>query len=146
MARRMSTGLGIFVLAGLVATQAPAEALLPEVREQSGITYVTGGVGLDEREALMALGTEFSLALTFAGTAGEYLGAVEVRILSPAGPPVLEVTSDGPLLYVALPPGAYRVQATFGGVTLERPASVAPGRQTRLDLFWPSREPRARDE
>ena len=80
----------------------------------------------------------YNLRIVFAeaGT-GAYLADVEVTI-APIGPgpsygPFREA---GPLLYVVVKPGTYRIHATYGGLT--RTADVKVGKGTAaLTLYWP---------
>ncbi len=88
------------------------EEFLPELRSQNGVIYLSGGVGLDEREAMQAVRNEYSLWLTFAQTGvTAYSSDTEVAIRDSKGALVLEATAEGPWLMIKLPPGRYRVTA-----------------------------------
>lgn len=111
---------------------------VPPVRRAGDIDYQTGGVGVDEVAAMRRTASEFNLRLTFTGHAGEALAGVNTSILSAKGQEVFAAVSDGPLLYVKMPPGTYRVVVTANGV--ERKASVTvPKRGGVTRSFnWPS--------
>ena len=65
-----------------------------EKQEYQGIPYLSGGVGVDEREAIAAMGKDYSLKLMFAIKGGEYLSDVKVEISDSIGKKVLEAVAD----------------------------------------------------
>ena len=103
--------------------------------------FVCGGVGSDERRELAQEARGANLALEFfvAGR-GDYVTDVDVE-LTPVdgGTAALEVTADGPICYVKLPPGRYRVQASFNGVTRSARATLPAraSRPVRIALAFP---------
>ena len=113
-----------------------AADLLPEVRQQGDASYVSGGVGLDERQELEALGTEFNLKLTFALASRSFLSDVPVRVLDGQGQVVLEAISDGPLFFARLVPGTYTVEAGEPEAVQRKAVNVTAGRQTQANFFW----------
>ena len=50
--------LGTLAFAGVLST---AQAALPPVKHQGSVQYVSGGIGLDESEALKAAAKDLSL-------------------------------------------------------------------------------------
>ncbi len=106
-----------------------------EIDESQGISYLAGGVGLEEREAVERLARFFNLKLTFAEKAGNYVGDVRVVISKPGGERVTEILAKGPLLYVALPTGRYEVEATYEARPQTRSVTVADPPQKTTQLF-----------
>ncbi len=100
----------ILLSAGLILAM-PALAQLPPQQTQGGITYVTGGVGLDESQAFQAARGQYNLHLTVTGRSGEFLADVPVKIVDSSKRTVLEVTTGGPYLFATLPPGRYLIIA-----------------------------------
>src|SRR5215469_4507634 len=49
---------------------------LPQVQQQGGVEFVSGGVGLDESKALQAARSQWPLSLRFTGSNAEYLADV----------------------------------------------------------------------
>ncbi|MBK1701490.1 hypothetical protein CKO41_07600 [Thiococcus pfennigii] len=103
-----------------------------------GTPWLSGGVGLDEREYILdRYAGDFNLKLEFALAGGSYLGNVAVRIMSRNGEVVMEAVSEGPWFLTRLPAGGYRVQATSGGRTLEQTVQVpASGLRTITFGAW----------
>ena len=107
-----------------------------QVREDRGIRYVSGGIGVSEREELNALSHQFNLRLLFAVQAGNYLADVRVNISDTRGETVFSAKSEGPWFFVQLPPGAYTVDVDALGRTQGQTVRISGGRQSRLNFFW----------
>ncbi|GGY10534.1 carboxypeptidase regulatory-like domain-containing protein [Massilia dura] len=93
-----------------------------------GVSYVSGGVGKEQQEALAARRPEFNLYLTFArGHSGEFLADVALEITDRKRNRVLAADGVGPQVLVKLPAGMYWVNATFGNQ--EQSRSVVIGNE-----------------
>ena len=124
-------------LALVLAGAALAQDGLPPLQTSGGVSYVTGGVGLDESAAIKAAEKDFNLSLLFAqNKRGEYLADVKVSIADKAGKTVLKVVSDGPMLLVRLPAGAYKVSANHEGKTLVKAVQVEAKGVARAAFVW----------
>ena len=104
------------------------------IRMESGISYVSGGVGLVSRERLEAMVGEFNLKLVFTLESGAYLSTVNVVIADGAGKQLLRTVTDGPLLLAKLPPGNYHVAATLGKRRIERQIGLDADK-TKVEYF-----------
>jgi hypothetical protein len=112
------------VVALTLAAWLPGAYALDSGTSSSGVAYVSGGAGADEREAMQAQRGRYSLWLTTAARSGAFLADVDVRVSPlPSGAPVLEHRMTGPLLYAALPTGRYVVEAT-ADADASRPAQT----------------------
>jgi len=133
--------------AGLVLACFPAsgfaESTVQEsggiVRDKSahGIEYMMGGVGIGEREIMENSAQDYNVKLSFAEKAGVFLAGIGVSVEDQKGTRLIDLTTNGPWLYVKLPPGAYTVTATFNGEAkrIQRLNVRDTGRTTRL-LRW----------
>lgn len=156
--KKTSIGIAAAVIAAFSAT-VPAEPSLPvgtaciapgpsddgarpAVQQVGSLRLVTGGIGIDEARAMRQVEPEYPLALTFVqqfGQKNRYLSAVQVEIHRASGESVLCATSDGPFMYVDLPPGEYHVVATTdGGRMLERKATLDRGDHREMTFVWPA--------
>lgn len=126
-------GLSGPLLAGAADSSEP---VLQPVTED-GITYVSGGNGLEERQALNEVSGDYNLKLVFAEKdSGSYLADVKLSIMNMKGQKVLEAVSDGPWFFVKLVPGRYKITAETAGQTQARQAKVGSGRLAQLYFYW----------
>jgi hypothetical protein len=109
----------------------------PQHGRDGGIAYVTGGIGLDERNALEAMAAQYSLEITNANPNGDYTTDNALTIEAKDGRQVLHLGSNGPLFYAQLPAGDYVVHATNSGQQQVHDIQVSNGKQTVLRLIWP---------
>jgi hypothetical protein len=89
--KRLATMFMMAALAATVPAQADEAALGIKVRKQSGINYITGGLG-DEAKAFEQL-------------AARYL----------KGDAVLEASSEGPMFFINTPSGRWTFEAEWNG-------------------------------
>jgi len=138
---------GILVACLLVMMASPALArenrdnssqFLPKVIQQDGITYTTGGYGLNERHALESTVKQYNLIVSNADKKGEFTGDIEFLVTNKGKHETLTVKDAGPLLYAKLPAGNYVIKAVSNHKKLERTVSITGKKQDRMYLIWPS--------
>jgi hypothetical protein len=100
------------------------------------VAYVSGGAGVDEREALLTQEKDYSLKIVTAETSGDYLAGVQVVIESAKKQRLLETTMDGPILLAKLAPGTYTIRATSGEKTLTKTVTIAAQGLRLVDFRW----------
>ncbi len=114
-----------------------AQAQDVSTMQQGSVTFIAGGVGVGERNAMSAMKPQFNARLTFAvRKTGNFVANVQVTIADAKGAEVLKTNVPGPLLYAQLAPGEYRVQATYHGITQTQPLKVRPQGHSELYLYW----------
>jgi len=132
------------MLAGAIAlgVALPAAATsmsssLPKLETQSGVTYLSGGIGSSEAQSMKAEAKHYPLSLTFsAGKDNEFLASVPVTIENSAGKKVLDTVSYGPIMLVKLPAGKYTISAEAYGKTYRRVVQVKAKGDTPLYFHW----------
>jgi hypothetical protein len=97
------------------------------------VEYMTGGVGIDERQAMEEMAKGYNLKVVLAMIKGHYLADVPVTIMKPTGEKVLETVAAGPWLYAKLPHGQYTVKVSFDGK--ERTRTVDVGGDMKVAMF-----------
>lgn len=95
------------------------------VNNPGNVRFMTGGIGLEEREQFIAAANEFPVKLSFANRTGAFLSNVDVTITDSAGQTVLGLRTQGPILLVDLKPGNYKVQARDNGEVINRNITVS---------------------
>ena len=139
MQRNPKVTIGLAGLLFVLGSRGNADSLIPEgpqVQTYAGIPYLSGGIGLDEREALRSLANEYNLYLSFALKKGNYLSDVEVLIANNRGMTVLAAVSQGPWFFTKLPVGTYRIRAKTLGESLEQMVHVPQQGQARFSFLW----------
>jgi hypothetical protein len=124
--------------ASLLATPLAASAQESIVAETvTATTYLNGGIGTTEADAMQRMAKEFPLRLTFSERKdGEFIADVPVVISDARGNPVFELPKAGPQLYVMLPNGKYKVSARFNGLTESQDVTLAGKEGKDLNFHW----------
>ena len=104
---------------------------------QGDVTFVSGGVGLDEIDAMKALKPNYNLHLLFAVNSGEYLSDIEVAIFDKKGNAYMQAMSLGPFMLVNLKPGSYYVKAQLDGRAISKRVTITGHKATPLSFIWP---------
>lgn len=105
-------------------------------QEQNGIRYLQGGIGQDEADALRRTpGYDLHITLS-TGAEGKFQSGAAVDIQSAQGQSVLTLQDVGPLIFVQLPPGHYRVVGNAEGQTVQQQVTVDGKAPARVDLNW----------
>ena len=126
-------------LAAVAATPPEAAPLPLQVQTQNGIRFLSGGVGQDEQHQIARLGRDYSVRVALTAPGGAYLSDVNVVIEDAAGKPLVQTTTQGPILFAQLAPGHYRLQASSQGRRTEQRMIDVPkaGSQVRLYVALP---------
>jgi hypothetical protein len=133
MRKRLWTG---FLAALLLTGTASAEQEL-KPQTQGGVTFVSGGIGIEERQALKKLEGDYNLRLLFAARGSrEYIADVKVTIRNTEGVTLLEAVADGPRFLARLVPGTYRVIADNEGKEISRSISIPPNQAISETFTW----------
>ena len=135
------TGLG---LAGSAAAQATAPASaapdpmvgMPAVQSSTaGFSYLSGGAGTEERQAMDARRGQFPIKVVLSAGKGEFIVAEKLSLVTAQGE-VLVVRDAGPVVMIQAPAGAYTLVVSYQGRTERRPVRQATQVQT-LNLRFP---------
>jgi len=135
---------GLLAATALACSAFAPAATAQEIEQQSsnGVTYVTGGVGSEERQAMRELSPQFNVQLMFADRgSGDYRSGQSVEVRDMRGNVRMQAEDTGPLLYAQLPPGRYRVTATVDGQRQQRTISVGRGGSQSAAFYWDAEPP-----
>lgn len=122
------------MLSFLVFAQQPA--ITPQI--QGEVSFVSGGIGGDERDALQDMRADYNLHLLFSiQGSGEYLSDIKVGITDATGHGLLETVSEGPMLFARLKPGIYRISADRDGHLITKTVNISIKRGASLSFTWP---------
>jgi hypothetical protein len=131
--------------AALIAVGSPvlaANRSLPPEQTFGGVKFVTGGVGLDDSQALLKRREDFPLSVeVYQRQAGHdlYTAGADVKVLDLRGAAVLQAHAEGPLLLADVPAGRYTVVTTLDGQTERRNVVVHNGENSRAIFEFDAR-------
>ncbi|MDG0025396.1 carboxypeptidase regulatory-like domain-containing protein [Trinickia sp. Y13] len=128
-------GAAIASCIGLASPRAFAQAASAPVAMQ-GVTYLTGGIGEDDVKQLRAAAAKYDLRVTFASKTGAYLSDIDVSISTESKREVLSIRTEGPLLFVNVPPGRYLLAANYAGKAQTKHVTVPPKGAVEIVLRW----------
>lgn len=126
----------VTLVAGLTCHSQASDMIGPKAMEtDTGIMYMTGGVGMESRASMDMAADHYNLKVVVASTSGAYLADALVTIKDAAGKQVFETMADGPWLLVKLPKGTYRVMAAIDDRQKIRKVSVSSRLKT-IFFHW----------
>lgn len=132
------SSLVFMLMAGMMMTDLSAGAFTsnpapdPEMTEQ-GIRYLSGGIGITERQKMEAQAEGYNLKISFARADGHYTAGSAVHITDAANDTVTYINDAGPWLYVDLPRGSYHLHVDHQG--MERMKRVRLGNRMKHVVF-----------
>ncbi len=129
------------VSAAFLISTGHAQVPMPPIQHYGTTQFISGGIGVDECNALRAEACHWPLQLMFsevqAGTTvGAWVSDVDVKITDKDGNAVLSIITEGPLLLVKLPAGAYTLTANYQGKVAKRTLAVREGRSETVSVHW----------
>lgn len=128
---RVAAVLSALMLGGVLAMPQAFSAPVASTQDvlsaqsESGISYLNGGIGADEQAQMRRDARDWPLHMTFSeGKDGAFVADAQVKITNKAGKSVFALNGAGPLTYVKLSPGEYRVTADHKGKMMTRQVHV----------------------
>lgn len=92
-----------------------------------GTVYLNGGVGKLQAQRMRQDAPNWPLRLSFSDRSNnEFVAGVRLMVFDHRGRAVLRLTDAGPMTFVQLPSGDYRITASYRGQQLSRNVHVGP--------------------
>lgn len=92
-----------------------------------GTLYLNGGIGKDEQVQMHKDAHNWPLRMTFSDKSNnEFVAGVKLKVFAKDGRAVLRLKDAGPMTYVQLPQGEYRITASYKNDMLTRMVHVGP--------------------
>jgi|SRR5579859_3907156 len=132
---------GLFTAAIALGLALPAFAYVPRPVQEGSASYISGGIGQDEQDAIRAEAANYNLQVTNSEPGGAYVAGLTFVVTDRDGREVLHARNAGPLFYAQLPPGSYIVQATYLGGQQVKNVTIGRG-AADLHLIWPGTDQR----
>lgn len=103
------------------------------------VTFISGGVGEDERQELEQKENQYNLKLIFTGERGMYLSDVQVIITDKDKNILVDELTEGPFLLAKLPSGRYTLEASVA--SFKKTVPIRIGAKLRIyDLNFPVKD------
>ena len=113
-----------------------ADNNLPQAQQDGNVTYVTGGIGDEERNALRAVQHDYNLHIVNAvGASGAYPGDTHIIIYDKHHQEVVNTDTD-PLFYAQLPAGRYTVEESSEGEDKQQSVVIAANKPENITFRW----------
>jgi hypothetical protein len=139
--RLLSCAAALAVFSFGAAAQQASQAPMPQERAQGNVTYLSGGIGVDEADVLRQQSASYPLTLEMAtaagGPRGAYISDARVDIRDSSGKQVLSTTTEGPLMLLRLPSGTYTVDVDWHGTQRRKTVAVVSDRHQHVMLEFP---------
>lgn len=129
-----------FLMSTLSIAQAQSPGEVPDSKRYQDIQYISGGIGSEESDAMLALGKKWPLTLEFAQDHPQrplWVADVQVKITNSKQKVIFDALSEGPIMLVELPAGQYEIEAKFEERTLKRKIKVEQNKSVKLPIIWP---------
>jgi hypothetical protein len=132
----------IFLIACLVffSSLSLAQVEIPDAKVSQGIEYISGGIGSEESDALLALGKKWPLVLEFSQDHPQrplWVADVTVKIMDQKKKVIFEALSEGPIMLLKINPGKYDAEYSFEGKVLKRSLVIEDAKFQKQSVVWP---------
>lgn len=99
--------------------------------------YINGGIGQEEADDMHANAGRFNLRLYFSeAKQGQSISDVAVTVTDKKGNVKLDIASAGPMLFMHMENGTYKVVCQHNGVAFTRTVKVANHKGVNVHLNW----------
>jgi hypothetical protein len=116
-------------------------AQIPNTQYSQGISYISGGVGEEESQAILAEAKQWPILLELSqleNGRGVWIFGAKIKILNAQNQVVFDAQADGPYMLVNLPVGDYLLEGSYQGVVQKRSVTVKTESPQKINLFWKS--------
>lgn len=114
-------------------------AQIPDTQYSQGISYISGGVGEEESQAILAEAKQWPLLLELSQLEnghGIWIFGAKIKILNSRRQVMFDAQADGPYILINLNVGQYQIEASYQGVTQKRAVSIQASAPQKLAIFW----------
>jgi hypothetical protein len=135
----MKALLKIFLSSQLILMSSWAVAQIPDTQYSQGISFITGGVGKEETEAILGEAKQWPITLELSqieNGRGVWIFGATIKVLNAKKQIIFDAQADGPYMLINLVPSEYVINATYEGVIQTRAVSIKADSSQKISLFW----------
>jgi hypothetical protein len=128
-----------FLIAAYLTCYSVAYAQIPDTQYSQGISYISGGVGEEESQAILAEAKQWPLLLELSqleNSRGIWIFGASIKILNTKNQAIFDAQAEGPYILINLATGDYFIEATYQGVLQKRSVSVKAAVPQKVNIFW----------
>lgn len=114
-------------------------AQIPDTQYSQGISYISGGVGEEESQAILAEAKQWPLLLELSqleNGRGVWIFGAKIKILNTQNQVIFNAQADGPYMLINLAAGQYQISATYQGVVQNKSVLIQTSAPQKLAIFW----------
>lgn len=115
-----------------------AQAQIPNTQYSQGISFISGGVGEEEAQAIVSEAKQWPLFLELSqleNGRGIWIFGAKIKIYSSQNQLIFDAQADGPYMLINLPQGDFLIEASYQNVVQKRAISIKPAPQ-KISIFW----------
>ena len=106
-----------------------------------GISYISGGVGEEESQAILAEAKQWPVLLELSqleNGRGVWIFGAKIKITNAQNQVIFDAQADGPYMLINLPAGNYLLEGIYQEVLQKRSIAVKTALSQKISLFWKS--------
>lgn len=115
-----------------------AQAQIPDTKYSQKISYISGGVGEEEAQAILAEAKQWPLLLELSqleNGRGVWIFGAKIKILNAQKKLIFDAQADGPYMLINLAQGEYALEASYQGAIQKRTINITSSPQ-KVNIFW----------
>lgn len=114
-------------------------AQIPDTQYSQGISYISGGVGEEESQAILTESKQWPLLLELSqleNGRGVWIFGAKIKILNTMNQEIFDAQADGPYILINLTAGQYQIEASYQGSIQKKSVLIQGSGLQKLAIFW----------
>lgn len=135
----MKSLVKFFLLAAGAVIFSVGHAQIPDTQYSQGISYISGGVGEEESQAILSEAKQWPLLLELSqleNGRGVWIFGAKIKIVNTQNQVIFDAQADGPYILINLNAGQYQIEASYQGLTQKRSVRIQAFAPQKLAIFW----------
>lgn len=114
-------------------------AQIPDTQYSQGISYISGGVGEEESQAILTESKQWPLLLELSqleNGRGVWIFGAKIKILNTMNQVIFDAQADGPYILINLTAGQYQIEASYQESIQKKSVLIQGSGLQKLAIFW----------